>query len=67
VSRDLTPSLVAVTAAMTILTVTMAMAIDLLFAWSARERVLGRHVMGVMLLVLLLTWRIATRVLTGTM
>lgn len=59
--------LIAPAAALLILTLTMFLAVDLMFDWSAAARVKGRHVTGVMLLVLLLTWRIATRVLTGTM
>lgn len=59
--------MIAAVAALLILTVTMFLAVDLLFACGAGEPVRARHVVGVMLLVLLLTWRIATRVLTGTM
>ena len=60
-------AVIAAVAALVILTLTMALAVELLFAWSEADPVRGRHVIGVMLLVLLLTWRIATRVLTGTM
>lgn len=59
--------MIAAVAALLILVVTMFLAVDLLFDWSAGDPVKGRHVTGVMMLVLLLTWRIATRVLTGTM
>lgn len=59
--------MIAAVAALVILTVTMFLAVDLLFDWSAGDPVKGRHVIGVMLLVLLLTWRIATRVMSGTM
>ncbi|MCP3735634.1 hypothetical protein M9979_12195 [Sphingomonas sp. RP10(2022)] len=60
-------AVIAAIAALLILTTTMFLAVDLLFEWSAGSPVHGRHVVGVMLLVLLLTWRIATRVMTGTM
>lgn len=59
--------MIAPIAAIVILSLTIGLALELLFHWSSGEPVRGRHVIGVCLLVLLLSWRIGTRVLTGTM
>jgi hypothetical protein len=58
---------IAALAAIVILSLTIGLAIELLFHWSSGDPVRGRHVIGVCLLVLLLSWRIGTRILTGTM
>ena len=59
--------MIAAVAALVVLTATMFLAVELLFEWSEGGPVRGQHVIGVMLIVLLLTWRIATRVIDGTM
>ena len=59
--------MIAPIAALVILSLSIGLSIELLFHWSSRDPVRGRHVIGVCLLVLLLSWRIGTRILTGTM